>query len=161
MSRKNVLLSINTEKTTEKDLQIVVEEACKLLPTDDIKLELIDFTSYADLSTAPAHYVIFWELSCDYEKVINYDDIISECCNCMDKSLIDYGYTLGRNSNNIGPLELCIVKTGTFQKIQDHTVASGTSISQFKSPRCVSSTNHGVLEILYNNAVKSYYSTAF
>ncbi|KAI8024255.1 Jasmonoyl--L-amino acid synthetase JAR4 [Camellia lanceoleosa] len=57
--RSNLLLTINIDKNTEKDVQLSVEAAGKLFSNK--KLEVVDFTSHVDLSTDPGHYVIFWK----------------------------------------------------------------------------------------------------
>ncbi|XP_073142815.1 jasmonoyl--L-amino acid synthetase JAR4-like [Henckelia pumila] len=150
--RKNLLLTINIDKNTEKDLQLSVEAAAKLLSTENQKV--IDFTSQVDTSTDPGHYVIFWETSGDP----NHHEIL---CNCLDKSFVDAGYMSSRKVNTIGALELRMVKKGTFHKILDHYVGLGSAVSQFKTPRCVGPTNKIVLQILTNNVVKSYFSTAY
>ncbi|KAI3449250.1 hypothetical protein Pfo_005915 [Paulownia fortunei] len=152
--RSNLLLNINIDKNTEKDLQLAVEAAAKLLAGE--KLEVVDFTSCADLSTEPGHYVIFWEISGKAN-----DDILKECCNCLDRSFADAGYVSSRKVNAIGALELQVLKRGTFHKIMDHYVELGAAVSQFKTPRCVGPTNNKVLQILSSNVVKSYFSTAF
>ncbi|GFP91933.1 probable indole-3-acetic acid-amido synthetase gh3.5 [Phtheirospermum japonicum] len=152
--RKNLLLTINIDKNTEKDLQLSVEAAAKLLAEQ--KLEVVDFTSRVDLSSEPGHYVIFWETNGEPN-----DEILQDCCNCLDKSFVDAGYMSSRKVNSIGPLELRIVKKGTFHKILDHYVGLGAAVSQFKTPRYVGPTNGAVLQILCANAAKSYFSTAF
>jgi jasmonic acid-amino synthetase len=152
--RRNLLLTVNIDKNTEKDLQLAVEEAAKLLAGE--KLELVDFTSNVNLSTEPGHYVIFWELNGE-----GSEEVLSECCNCLDRSFVDAGYVSSRKVNSIGALELRIVRRGTFQKILDHFLALGAAVSQFKTPRCVGPSNSVVLQILCSNVVKSYFSTAF
>ncbi|THG20542.1 hypothetical protein TEA_010206 [Camellia sinensis var. sinensis] len=52
--RSNLLLTINIDKNTEKDVQLSVEVAGKLFSNE--KLEVVDFTSHVDLSTDPGHY---------------------------------------------------------------------------------------------------------
>ncbi|KAI3818527.1 hypothetical protein L1987_12336 [Smallanthus sonchifolius] len=152
--RRNLMLTINIDKNTEKDLQLSVEAAAKLL-TDE-KLEVVDFTSHVDLTSEPGHYVIFWEVSGDAS-----DAVLKECCNCLDKSFVDAGYVSSRKVNAIRPLELRVLRRGTFQKILDHYVGLGSALNQFKTPRCVGPTNRKVLQILCNNVVKSYVSNAF
>ncbi|KAL8227867.1 hypothetical protein R6Q57_015451 [Mikania cordata] len=152
--RSNLMLTINIDKNTEKDLQLSVEAAAKLLTTE--KLEVVDFTSHVDLKTDPGHYVIFWEVNGDAS-----DELLKECCNCLDKSFVDAGYVSSRKVKAIGPLELRVLKRGTFQKILDHYVGLGSALNQFKTPRCVGSTNPTVLQILCNNVVKSYISSTF
>ncbi|EEF28472.1 Indole-3-acetic acid-amido synthetase GH3.5, putative [Ricinus communis] len=152
--RRSLLLSINIDKNTEKDLQLVVEEAAKLLA--DEKLEVVDFSSLADRSTDPGHYVIFWEISGEPTA-----EVLQECCNCLDRSFLDAGYVTSRKVKAIGPLELRVVHRGTFQKILDHYLGLGAAVSQFKTPRCVGPANNVVSQILSNNVAKSYVSTAF
>ncbi|KAI3764380.1 hypothetical protein L2E82_14387 [Cichorium intybus] len=152
--RRNLMLTINIDKNTEKDLQLAVEEAAKILTIE--KLEVVDFTSHVDLATEPGHYVIFWEVSGEVSDVIS-----KECCNCLDKSFVDAGYVSSRKVNMIGPLELRILRRGTFQKILDHYVGLGSALNQFKTPRCVGPANQTVLQILCNNVVKSYTSSIF
>lgn len=152
--RKNLLLTINIDKNTEKDLQLAIEAAAKLLAEE--KLEVVDFTSRVDSSTEPGHYVIFWETSGEPG-----DELLQECCNCLDRSFVDAGYMSSRKVNTIGALELRIVKRGTFHKIMDHYVGLGGAVSQFKTPRCVGPANAAVLQILSANPVKSFFSTAY
>ncbi|KAJ7951268.1 jasmonic acid-amido synthetase JAR1-like [Quillaja saponaria] len=152
--RSNLLLTINIDKNTEKDLQLSVEAAANLLAEE--KLEVVDFTSHVDLSKEPGNYVIFWEVSGDAS-----DDVLSECSNCLDKSFVDAGYVSSRKVKSIGALELRVVRRGTFQKILDHYLGLGAAVSQFKTPRCVGSTNSIVLQILCENVTKNFFSTAF
>ncbi|KAG5044473.1 hypothetical protein AAZX31_03G235100 [Glycine max] len=152
--RSSLLLNINIDKNTEKDLQLAVEAAGKLLAEE--KLEVVDFSSQVDLSKEPGHYVIFWEISGEASQ-----ELLHECCNCLDKSFVDAGYTSSRKVNCIGALELRLVRRGTFQKILDHYLGLGTAVSQYKTPRCVGPTNTRVLQILSENVVNNYLSTAF
>ncbi|CAL5396876.1 unnamed protein product [Camellia sinensis] len=152
--RSNLLLTINIDKNTEKDVQLSIEAAGKLFSNE--KLEVVDFTSHVDLSTDPGHYVIFWEVSGEAS-----DDLLRECCNCLDWSFVDAGYVGSRKVKAIGELELRVLKRGTFQKILEHYVGLGVAVSQFKTPRCMGPANSTVLQILCNNVVKNYFSTAF
>lgn len=151
--RKNLLLTINIDKTTEKDLQISVDKATELLKEENV--DLVDFTSCADLSTHPGHYVIFWELS----DRLN-EGILKRCCSIMDETFIDPGYVNSRKARTIGPLELRILEKGTFRKIIDYYMGRGGAMNQFKTPRCISS-NQMLLDILNNNTIQTYFSTLF
>ncbi|RYR02625.1 hypothetical protein Ahy_B06g081426 isoform C [Arachis hypogaea] len=152
--RSSLLLTINIDKNTEADLQLAVEAAGKVLAEE--KLEVVDFTSHVDLSKEPGHYVIFWEINGEAS-----EQVLGECCNCLDRSFVDAGYTSSRKVNCIGPLELRLVRRGTFQKILEHYLGLGATVSQYKTPRCVGPTNPTVLQILTDNVVKTYLSTAF
>jgi jasmonic acid-amino synthetase len=151
--RKNLILTVNIDKTTEKDLQISVDKATELLKEENV--DLVDFTSYADLSTVPGHYVIFWELSDSLN-----EGIVKRCCSIMDETFIDPGYVVSRKANTIGPLELRIVERGTFRKIIDYYTSHGGAVNQFKTPRCIS-TNQALLDILNKNTIQTCFSTLF
>lgn len=152
--RRNLLLTVNIDKNTENDLQLSVEAASKFLAEE--KLEVVDFTSHVDLSTDPGHYIIYWEINGDAS-----DEVLKKCCNCLDSSFVDAGYVSSRKVNNIGPLELRVVRKGTFQKILDFYVGNGAAVSQFKTPRCVGAANSRVLQILGTNVVKNYFSSSY
>ncbi|KAI9109963.1 hypothetical protein K1719_019004 [Acacia pycnantha] len=152
--RRNVLLTINIDKNTEKDVQVAIEAATKLIAREN--LELVDYTSHVDVSSEPGHYVIFWEINGEAS-----EEILSECCKCLDKSFVDAGYTSSRKTNCIGPLELRVLRRGTFQKILDHILGLGTAATQYKTPRFVGPRHSEVLQILSENVVKSFLSTAY
>ncbi|MED6210543.1 hypothetical protein PIB30_065072 [Stylosanthes scabra] len=153
--RRKLILTVNIDKNTEKDLQLVVEKGSQLLLGRSKKAELVDFTSYVDVSNEPGHYVIYWEIDGYAE-----DGLLEACCTEMDASFADHGYVVSRKTNSIGPLELCIVERGTFKKILDNFIANGAALSQFKTPRCTSS-NHVMLNILSACTLKKFRSTAY
>ncbi|XP_040967985.1 indole-3-acetic acid-amido synthetase GH3.17-like [Gossypium hirsutum] len=55
VERKNVILSVDQEKTSETDLFKAITEAKALL--DPLGFILTEYTSYVDTSSAPGHYV--------------------------------------------------------------------------------------------------------
>ncbi|KAL2328259.1 hypothetical protein Fmac_021686 [Flemingia macrophylla] len=150
--RRKLILTVNIDKNTEKDLQLVVERGSQIL--NKAKAELVDFTSFADVSNQPGHYVIYWEIKGEVE-----DKILGACCAEMDKSFTDHGYVVSRKTNSIGPLELCVLEGGTFKKILDTFIANGAALSQFKTPRCTN--NHVLLKILNNSTTRKFCSTAY
>lgn len=150
--RRKLILTVNIDKNTEKDLQLVVDKGSRILKKS--RAELVDFTSHADVSNQPGHYVIYWEIKGDAE-----DRLLEECCREMDASFVDYGYVVSRKCNSIGPLELCIVQKGTFNKIMENFIANGASLSQFKTPRCTS--NPALLRVLSLCTIKRIHSTAY
>ncbi|CAN6444312.1 unnamed protein product [Victoria cruziana] len=152
--RRSLLLTVNMDKNTEKDLQLAVERAAELLAKDVV--ELVDFTSYVDMASDPGHYVVFWELSQEASEAT-----LQDCCCSMDRSFLDAGYVSSRKSKTIGALELKILRRGTFHRILDHYLNLGSAVSQFKMPRCIGASNKAVLEILKDSVLKSYRSTAF
>ena len=79
--RRKLILTVNIDKNTERDLQIVVEKGSQLL--NKAKAELVDFTSHADVSNNPGCYVIFWEIKGEAE-----DKVLEACCREMDAAFV-------------------------------------------------------------------------
>ncbi|KAE9460681.1 hypothetical protein C3L33_07423, partial [Rhododendron williamsianum] len=100
---------------------------------------VLDYTSYADTkSTIPGHYVIYWELGALDSAYWPSDELLGRCCLAMEESLGSV-YRRGRVADgSIGPLEIRVVRSGTFEEIMDYAISRGASISQYKVPRCVS-----------------------
>ncbi|KAK9689710.1 hypothetical protein RND81_09G076600 [Saponaria officinalis] len=151
--RRKLILTVNIDKNTEKDLQLVVETGCQLLSQSG-EAELLDFTSHVDVSTEPGHYIIYWEI-----KGVVSENVLVECCKKMDESFVDHGYVVSRKTNSIGPLELRIVERGTFKKILDYYIGIGAALSQFKTPRCVN--NNKLIKILNASTVRRFRSIAY
>ncbi|KAJ6758182.1 INDOLE-3-ACETIC ACID-AMIDO SYNTHETASE [Salix koriyanagi] len=109
--RKNVVLSIDADKTDEVELQNAVENATKhLLP---FGASLTEYTSYADTSKIPGHYVLFWEICLSGSAPI-HPSVFEDCCLAIEESLNSV-YRQGRVSDkSIGPLEIRITEKGTF-----------------------------------------------
>ncbi|XP_051126151.1 indole-3-acetic acid-amido synthetase GH3.6 [Andrographis paniculata] len=150
--RKNVVLSIDTDKTDEVELQTAVRNAVShLVP---FEARLTEYTSYADTSTIPGHYVLYWELSQTGSTQIP-PSVFEDCCLTAEDSL-DNVYRQNRVHDAIGPLEIKIVETGTFDKLMDYAISLGASINQYKTPRCVKFTP--IVELLNSRVVSNYYS---
>ncbi|KAI3991476.1 hypothetical protein MKX01_006778 [Papaver californicum] len=131
--RRKLILTVNIDKNTEKGLQFAVERGSRILSKE--KAEIVRIKGEVKEGT------------------------LSECCTEMDESFVDYGYVVSRKSKSIGPLELCIVEKGTFERILDHFLGNGATMSQFKTPRCTS--NQAILRILNVYTVKRVHSTAY
>ncbi|GMN37805.1 hypothetical protein TIFTF001_007103 [Ficus carica] len=154
--RKNVLLSIDSDKTDEAELQKAVDNASRLLL--EYSTSVVEYTSYADTKTIPGHYVIYWELLVKEATNEPSDDVLRRCCLEMEESLNSV-YRQGRVADNsIGPLEIRVVKTGTFEELMDYAISRGASINQYKVPRCVNFTP--IMELLDSRVVSSHFSPA-
>ncbi|KAJ7561659.1 hypothetical protein O6H91_03G036600 [Diphasiastrum complanatum] len=151
--RKNVVLSIDSDKTGEEDLQIAVRNASKELERHNSRL--IEYTSYADTSTIPGHYVLYWELRSSSIHPLQ-SSILEDCCLTVEESL-DSVYRQGRVADkSIGPLEIKVVKPGTFDQLMDYALSRGASINQYKTPRCIKSTP--IVELLNARVLQSFFS---
>ncbi|XVF04035.1 hypothetical protein REPUB_Repub05bG0046000 [Reevesia pubescens] len=151
--RKNVVLSIDSDKTDEVELQNAVKNAVNhLLPFD---ATLAEYTSYADTTKIPGHYVLYWELNLNGTTPIP-PSVFEDCCLTIEESLNSV-YRQGRVCDkSIGPLEIKIVEPGTFDKLMDYAISLGASINQYKTPRCVKFAP--IVELLNSRAVSSYFS---
>ncbi|KAI3834636.1 hypothetical protein MKX03_005976 [Papaver bracteatum] len=114
MRRRDVVLSIDMDKTNETELQNAVKKAADHLMISS-NVSLVEYTSFADTTTNPGHYVLYWELQGN-----------------NNNALIPH-------TKLIGPLEIKIVETGTFGKLMDHAINQGSSVTQYKTPRCMKS----------------------
>ncbi|KAL1370871.1 hypothetical protein HN51_001058 [Arachis hypogaea] len=155
--RKNVLLSIDSDKTDEAELQRAVESASTLLKEFDTSVA--EYTSFADTGSIPGHYVIYWELLMKEASMAPLpEEVLNRCCLAMEESLNSV-YRQGRVADrSIGPLEIRVVKSGTFEELMDYAISKGASINQYKVPRCVSFTP--LTEILNSRVVSVHFSPA-
>lgn len=154
--RKNVLLSIDSDKTDEAELQNAVQNASVLLK--EFNTSVVEYTSFADTKTIPGHYVIYWELLVKDSANSPSHEVLDRCCLAMEESLNSV-YRQGRVADNsIGPLEIRVVKNGTFEELMDYAISRGASINQYKAPRCVNFTP--IVELLDSRVVSVHFSPA-
>ncbi|KAL8541520.1 hypothetical protein ACS0TY_002695 [Phlomoides rotata] len=152
--RKNVLLSIDSDKTDEAELQAAVENASRILR--ERNTSVVEYTSYADTKTIPGHYVIYWELLVKESSNSPSDEMLDQCCLAMEESLNSVYRQCRVYDNSIGPLEIRVVRNGTFEELMDYAISRGASINQYKVPRCVSFTP--IMELLDSRVVSTHFS---
>ena len=155
VERRNVVISIDTDKTSEEDLMKAVTQA-KLIHLQG--LLLTEYTSYADTSSIPGHYVLFWELKPRYDNDPPMLDkkMMEDCCSEVEDCL-DYVYRRCRNKDgSIGALEMRVVSLGTFDTLMDFSISQGSSVNQYKTPRCVKSG--GALKILDSRVIGKFFT---
>ncbi|KAF0896323.1 hypothetical protein E2562_021860 [Oryza meyeriana var. granulata] len=140
--RRNVVLSVDVDKTTEDDLLRAVTAAKRLL--EPLGRVLAEYTAYADTASVPGHYVLFWELTPppprhdDGAEDVHVARVMASCCAAVEAGL-DAIYRQLRSPvrRDVGPLEIRVVSPGTFDALMDLRIARGASVSQYKTPRCV------------------------
>ncbi|KAI3521054.1 hypothetical protein L1887_10513 [Cichorium endivia] len=152
--RKNVLLSIDADKTDETELQTAIEKASELLKEFDTAV--VEYTSYGDTKTIPGHYVIYWELLVKDPGHGPGPKVLDQCCLAMEECLNSVYRQSRVADNSIGPLEIRVVKNGTFEELMDYAISRGASINQYKVPRCVSFTP--IMELLDSRVVSTHFS---
>ncbi|KAJ9171843.1 hypothetical protein P3X46_015152 [Hevea brasiliensis] len=157
--RRNVVLSIDNDKTNEEDLHKSITAAKKLL--EPYGALLVEYTSYADTSSVPGHYVLYWEIlhhaSVIKDTPIPLDaKVLQECCIAVEEEL-DYVYRRCRAyDKSIGPLEIRVVEPGTFEALMDLFIGQGGSLNQYKTPRCIKS--NAALVLLNSHVKASFFS---
>ncbi|KAK1370038.1 Indole-3-acetic acid-amido synthetase GH3.6 [Heracleum sosnowskyi] len=132
--RKNVALSIEADKTDESELQIAVEKTV-MNHLSPLNANLVDYTAYADTSTIPGHYVIFWEY-------------YSHSTVCIGQGRVA--------DKSVGPLEMKIVERGTFNEVMDYAISLGASLSQYKTPRSLKLGP--IVDLLNSKVVSNHFS---
>uniref|UniRef100_A0A0E0I2Q5 Uncharacterized protein n=1 Tax=Oryza nivara TaxID=4536 RepID=A0A0E0I2Q5_ORYNI len=151
--RHSVLLSIEADKTDEAELQGAVERASSAL----LRPRGAKYTSRACTERVPGHYVVYWELLTESGNTVD-GETLGRCCLEMEEALSAV-YRQGRvTDGSIGPLEIRVVRPGTFEEVMDLAVSCGTSIGQYKLPRCV--TLPCMVELLDSRVVSSHFSPA-
>ncbi|XP_010453394.1 PREDICTED: 4-substituted benzoates-glutamate ligase GH3.12 [Camelina sativa] len=160
--RENVLLSIDSDKTNEEDLFKAVGQAKLVLESSGLILE--DFTSYADTSTFPGHYVVYLEVKAKEGegKMKNTqleldEEALSKCCMVMEESLDNVYKRCRFRDGSVGPLEIRVVRQGTFDSLMDFFISQGASTGQYKTPRCIKSGK--ALQVLETCVVAKFFST--
>ncbi|KAI3923374.1 hypothetical protein MKW98_026967 [Papaver atlanticum] len=155
MRRRNVVLSIDMDKTNENELQKAVKKAVDHLMIMS-NVSLVEYTSFSDTSTCPGHYVLYWELQHNNNNAVIPQTVLEECCLVMEEFL-GYEYRYMRTTKKlIGPLEIKIVETGTFRKLMDHAINQGSSFAQYKTPRCMKLG--AMFQLLNSMVLSSYFS---
>ncbi|CAL4904378.1 unnamed protein product [Urochloa decumbens] len=154
--RSNVVLSIESDKTDEADLQRAVDRAAALLCQHTV----LDYTSRMCTETIPGHYVIYWELLAveDGSKSMDGDDVLEQCCLEMEEAMNSVYRQSRVADGSIGPLEIRVIRPGTFEELADYAVSHGASIGQYKVPRRV--TAPPVIHLLDSRVVSSHFSPA-
>ncbi|XP_018445569.1 4-substituted benzoates-glutamate ligase GH3.12 [Raphanus sativus] len=155
--RENVVLSIDSDKTNEEDLFKAVSQAKLVLDSSD--LVLVDFTSYADTSTFPGHYVLYVEAKAkegNNHLELN-EEVFSKCCSVMEDSLDNVYKRCRFKDGSVGPLEIRVVRQGTFDALMDFFINQGASIGQYKTPRCIKSGK--ALEFMEDRVAAKFFST--
>ncbi|CAL4904375.1 unnamed protein product [Urochloa decumbens] len=159
--RRNVLLSVDADKTDEAELQRAVERASALLLRTHGGVTLLDYTSRACTETIPGHYVIYWELlaaAVADGSAQRCGGVLERCCLEMEEAL-NWVYREDRVAHaSIGPLEIRVVQPGTSEELADLAVSRGASVGQYKVPRCVTAPQ--AIELLDSRVASSHFSPA-
>jgi auxin responsive GH3 family protein len=154
--RKNVLLSIESDKTDEAELQRAVDRASALLRERRRGAAVVEYTSHACTRSIPGHYVVYWELMPAAAAQEVDGETMGRCCLEMEEALNSVYRQSRVADGSIGPLEIRVVRSGTFEELMDYAISRGASINQYKVPRCVSFPP--IVELLDSRVVSRHFS---
>ncbi|KAH9296800.1 hypothetical protein KI387_028482, partial [Taxus chinensis] len=120
---------------------------------DEAQMEILDYAFHADLSLSPKHIQLFWELKNgpSLEELHNrrqyYEKLFRRYCLLVEEYLNEGEYLkMVRMNGNMVPLEVCIVREGSFQAIMDVAMQKGAIASQYKPPSII--RNREILDLL-------------
>ncbi|KAF2609293.1 hypothetical protein F2Q68_00043291 [Brassica cretica] len=155
--RKNIVLSVETEMTTEEDILKALARASLVLESSS-DVMLMGFTCYADVSTFPGHYVFYWELKARAIKDVVEPDkkVLVECCSVLEESFDALYRRLRSKGGVIGALEIRVVQKGTFDSLMEYFTSQGGSTAQYKTPICINSSE--ALAVLESKVLSRFYS---
>ncbi|KAF8650484.1 hypothetical protein HU200_063849 [Digitaria exilis] len=204
--RSNVLLSVDSDKTDEADLQRAVERARACAETvrpcvcvfayGGVESRLGAASSCVhgserltemlrrfcgswqelrpDVEEAPGkssfregkarlvsnNYVVYWEpMAMDNgDDGREGGDVMERCCLEMEEAMNSV-YRQNRVADgSIRPLEIRVVRPGTFDELTDYAVAHGASMGQYKVPRCVKAP--AIIQLLDSHVISRHFSPA-
>jgi auxin responsive GH3 family protein len=138
--RHDAALSIDYETISEQDLLKATSQAYEL-HLRPLGYVFGGSTAYADISTLPGHYVLFWELlHAESDHIASDIDrtVMENCCLTVE-GCFHQMYRRSRHRGSIRALEIRVVKQGAFDALMDFFVSRGTSPSQYKTPTAIRS----------------------
>ncbi|XP_020869870.1 4-substituted benzoates-glutamate ligase GH3.12 isoform X2 [Arabidopsis lyrata subsp. lyrata] len=104
------------------------------------------------------HYVFYWEL-----KATNINDTVKldknmlvDCCCVMEESFCALYREFRKKNGSIGALEIRVVAQGTFDSLMEFFISQGASVSQYKPPICINSSE--ALAVLEKSVIAHFFS---
>lgn len=139
--RKNQLLNMVSEKTTEEHVLSAVSNTFKTFGSS-----FSDYTVKPDNSVSPGRYVFYIEVKNSLK-----NSNLKSISNLMDKELCKANIAYGRqrSKGKLAEVQVKLVKEGTFMLIKKMKIAKGISKNQFKMPRVV--TDREIVDLLDKN----------
>ncbi len=140
--RKNQLLNMVSEKTTEEHVTYSILETMKR-----INIKLIDYTTSPDISVSPGRYIFYLEIAKTPRR-----ESVKEIEKALDKELriANPAYDRARKGNRLGCVKAQLLVPGTFNAIKESLYKKGVSKNQLKVPR-VLNKNHEAISIIKKN----------
>ncbi|KAJ8622585.1 hypothetical protein MRB53_031114 [Persea americana] len=133
------------EVLTERELMSAME-TFQFLLIDEAGAEVVDYTSVLDTGTSPKHMIIYIEVS-ELDRSIAF---LRKHCSFLEGCLGSI-YQAQRASGDLGPLQICVVKPGGFDRLQQAALKNGAPANQYKPPIIL--RNQGLVDLLRTHVV--------
>ncbi|KAG6549536.1 hypothetical protein Mapa_008917 [Marchantia paleacea] len=155
LGRENVLVSVAHENIYEYEMTSAVESAAKLHLFPGA--HLMGYTTTVYTKCLPGNYVVFWELQLDHPaSEDDHQEELEQCCLAIENGLNEK-YRRDRNLGTIGPIEIILVKPGSFSALSQQAQATRCS-NQMKQTRTYK-LDHPAVQFLYSSAQQKFRST--
>lgn len=142
--RKNQVLNMVSEKTTEEHLTTSIQNAIKKL-----NLSLVDYTTIEDNTVSPGRYIFYFEFkdSLSRRNLIELENILD-----IELQNANLAYGRFRKNNRLDKLKVKLVHKDTFNIIRSSLICKGVSKSQIKMPRVINNKKE-ILNILKSKTI--------
>lgn len=141
--RKNQVLNMVSEKTSEEQMTVVIKN------TDEkLKLNLVDYTTSADNSITPGRYIFYFEVKNKNIQNQKIENVLE-----LELRKSNLAYARARDNKKIGKVSVILLKEGTFWVIKKTLIDKGASNNQLKIPRVITD-NKLILSILCTSKFK-------
>lgn len=140
--RKNQILNMAAEKTTEDHITSAIKNTMKKCNT-----ELTDYTTLADNSTSPGKYIFYMKFKKSLPK-----NQLKKLETTLDLELqkSNLAYNRFRKNSRLSALKVITLSPNTFFKIKESLQKKGISKNQIKIPRVITD-NKKILDIIKKN----------
>lgn len=124
MYRRNQLLNICGEKTTQQHLDWAVEKMC-----EDLDAACIGYSIYPDTESSPGHYEVFVEFVAEVPQSEreHFRQVLDKCLDKANTLL-----PLTKQFNGVGDLQLHFLRPGTYDEYWQMRKQEGVNLTQAK-----------------------------
>ncbi|KAJ4823992.1 hypothetical protein Tsubulata_039250 [Turnera subulata] len=124
---------------TERDLMSAME-SFQLEIRNHMAMEIVDYCSFLEADTSPKQLKVFIEIEKfmfpQEEKLHESVETLKMCCSSLENGMGVF-YRLQRQSGEIAPLLVSVVKPGTFDRILQLATENGSPAGQYKPPKII------------------------
>ena len=117
----------------------------------------MEYVNHKCNTNIPGHCIFYWMLSLTSTKRGSVNGGVPDvCCQEMDQALNAMCWQSRVADTSIKPVEIRVLRSGTFEELMDYAISRGASINQYKVPRCVSFPP--IVELLDSRVVSRHLS---